>query len=291
MGLKIGSNIKKVKINNSIISLIKLNGKKLYELFKYTIAENWVDYNNGGADGNLTRDDLDVWVSASNTGGFKGLALNFTVEGTCNLKATFEFSGYDGCPRYQLAYIIKDGTEWLHEFTMYFDRAGNDFTRTINQVLEPGNYQLVLGSWSAMDFGLRCTEVSISSEIPQNLFDLSSYNFPITRNGLTIDYDNVKKSLKLNGTCTRDCEMYIPLSIPRGNYTFSYQETQTESGFYLELDNVYGSALNGWAVNNTTFDVYSTTNQIWLYFEAGYTYNNLELSFNLVKNDDLPEEV
>lgn len=288
MSLKIGSNIEKVKINNSIISLIKLNGEKLYELYEedaYTIAENWVDYNNGGADGTLTRDNLDVWISASDTDDFKGLALDFTLTETHNLKATFEFTGYEGCPRYQMAYIIKDGSEWLHEFIMYFDSSGNAFTRTINQVLEAGSYQLVLGSWNAMDFGVKCTEVSLSTEIPQNLFDLSSYSFPTTKGGLTFNYDNDNKVLSINGYSNDDFGLYIPLVLDAGNYTISYQPTQTELGFYFAIDNISDSQLTGWAQNNKTFDVTSTTSQIILWFDAGYTYNNLELSFNLVKND------
>lgn len=285
MGLKIGNNIQKVKINNSIISLIKFNGKKLYELFNYTIAENWVDYNNGGANGTLTRDNLDVWISTSNNGTHKGLALDFTIEGTHNLKASFEFTGYEGCPRYQTICILKDGSELLHEFTMYFDRAGTNFTRTINQVLETGSYKLVLGSWTAMDFGVKCTGVSLTTEIPENLFDLSSYSFPTTKGGLTFNYDDVKKSLKINGESNDDFGLYIPLTIPAGNYTFSYQTNQSELGFYFSIDDNSASMLTGWGQNNKTFDVTSTTSQIILWFDAGYTYNNLDLAFNLVKND------
>ena len=255
------------------------------ETIHYTIAENWVDYNNSGADGTFTRDNLDAWVSASNNGDFKGLALDFTLTETHNLKATFEFSGYEGCPKYQVAYIIKDGSEWLHEFTMRFDDLGTNFTRTINQVLEAGSYQLVLGSWGAMDFGVKCTGVSLTDEIPQNLFDLSSYSFPTTKYGLTFNYDNTKKSLLINGYSNDDFGLYIPLSIPAGNYTFSYQPNQSELGFYFSIDEISASTLTGWAQNNKTFDVTSTTSQIILWFDAGYTYNNLELSFNLVKND------
>lgn len=39
------------------------------------------------------------------------------------------------------------------------------------------------------------------------------------------------------------------------------------------------------ASNNGTYDITSTTSQLILWFDAGYTYNNLELAFNLVKND------
>lgn len=251
----------------------------------YTIANNWVAQSGVNADGTLTNNALDAWISASNTDEYKGIALDFTLEETHNLKATFEFEGYEGCPRYQVAYIIKDGSEWLHEFTMRFDSSGNAFTRTINQVLEAGSYQLVLGSWGNMDFGVKCNEISLTTEIPTNLFDLSSYSFPVTKDGLTFNYDNTKKSLLINGYNTDDFGLYIPLSIPAGNYTFSYQPNQTDLGFYFSIDEISASQLTGWGKNNKTFDVTSTTSQIILWFDAGYTYNNLELSFNLVKND------
>ena len=296
MSLKIKNNISSIKINGHYIKEAKLNGYIVYKLkdeetTNYTIDETWSYFVNGSVNGTLTRDNLDVWITGTKIEQeLQGVAIEFTTVGTHNLKATFEFTGYEGCPRYQTCYIINivDGT--IYEFTMYFDDAGTNFTRTINQVLESGSYELALGSWNNMDFGVKCTEVSLSTEIPQNLFNLSNHSFPITQNGLTIDYDNVKKSLIINGECTSDFELYIPLSIPRANYTFSYQENQTELGFYLKLYTVYGSTLDGWGNNNKTFDVYSTTNKMWLYFDAGYTYDNLELSFNLVKNYDLPEE-
>ena len=251
----------------------------------FTIADNWVPYNSCTIDGTTIKDNLDAWISASNDGDFKGLSLDFTLTETHNLKATFDFEGYEGCPRYQVVYIIKDGSEWLHEFSMTFDKAGTNFVRTINQVLEAGSYQLVLGSWGAMDFGVKCNEISLTTEMPQNLFDLSSYSFPTTKYGLTFNYDDVKKSLKINGESNDDFALYIPCVLKPGNYTFSYQANQTELGFYFSIDEISASQLTGWGKNNKTFDVTSTTSQIILWFDAGYAYNNLELSFNLVKND------
>ena len=283
-----------MKINGHYIKQAKLNGYIIYKLkdeetSNYTIDETWSYYTNGSVDGTLTRDNLDVWITGTKIEQqLQGVAIGFTIVGTHNLKATFEFTGYEGCPRYQTCHIINVVDGSMYEFTMYFDKAGTKFTRTINQVLESGTYELALGSWNNMDFGVKCTEVSLSTEIPQNLFDLSNYSFPITQNGLTIDYDNVKKSLKINGECTSDLELDIPLSIERGNYTFSYQETQTDLGFYLVLDTVE-SMLDGRGNNNSTFDVYTTNDYLLVWFDAGYTYNNLELSFNLVKNHDLPE--
>lgn len=296
MSLKIQNNISSMKINGHYIKEAKLNGYIIYKLkdeetTNYTIAENWNYYTNGSVDGTLTRDNLDVWITGTKIEReVQGVTIEFTITGKHNLKATFEFTGYEGCPRYQTCYIINVVDGSMYEFTMYFDEAGTSFTRTINQVLESGTYVLALGSWNNMDFGVKCTEVSLSTEIPQNLFDLSNYSFPITQNGLTIDYDNVKKSLKINGKCTSDLELDIPLSIERGNYTFSYQETQTDLGFYLVLDTVK-SRLDGRGNNNSTFDVSTTNNYLLVWFDAGYTYNNLELSFNLVKNNDLPEPV
>ena len=297
MSLKIQNNISSIKINGHYIKQAKLNGYIVYELkdeetSNYTIAENWVGFTNGSVEGTLIRDNLDVWVTGTKIERqLQGLLLTFTITGKYNLKATFEFTGYEGCPRYQTCYIINNDDVSMYEFTMYFDEAGTNFTRTINQVLETGTYGLVIGSFNNMDFGVKCTEVSLSTEIPQNLFDLSNYSFPITQNGLTIDYDNVKKSLIINGKCTSELNLSIPLSIPRANYTFSYQEMQQDLGFHLALDRAYNSILDGWGNNNATFDVYDTSDELLLLFEAGYTYNNLELSFNLVKNHDLPEPV
>ena len=294
MSLKIQNNISSMKINGHYIKQAKLNGYIIYKLkdeetSNYTIDETWSYYTNGSVDGTLTRANLDVWITGTKIEQqLQGVAIGFTIVGTHNLKATFEFTGYEGCPRYQTCHIINVVDGSMYEFTMYFDKAGTKFTRTINQVLESGTYELALGSWNNMDFGVKCTEVSLSTEIPQNLFDLSNYSFPITQDGLTIDYDNVKKSLKINGECTSDLELDIPLSIERGNYTFSYQETQTDLGFYLVLDTVE-SMLDGRGNNNSTFDVYTTNDYLLVWFDAGYTYNNLELSFNLVKNHDLPE--
>ena len=293
MGLKIGTNISSIKVNGHYIKEAKLNGYivyKLKETTNYTIAENWLYQVNGSVEGTLTRDNLDVWVTATKIEQqLQGLILNFTTVGTHNLKATFEFTGHEGCPRYQTCYILNADDGSMYEFTMYFDEARTSFTRTINQVLETGHHGLFIGSFNDMDFGVKCTEVSLSTEIPQNLFDLSNYTFPITENGLTINYDNVKRALIIDGTCTSDLEFSIPLSIPRGNYTFSYQEMQKNLGFYFDIDIVHGSTLTGLGDNNKTFNVSSTTDVMWLYFAPGYTYNNLELSFNLVKNYDLPE--
>lgn len=296
MSLKINNNISSIKINGHYIKEAKLNGYVVYKLKEttnYTIAEEWLYYVNGSVDGTLTRDNLDVWITGtSNDGYLQGVLLNFTIEGTHNLKATFEFTGYEGCPRYQTCYILNhDEGTIMSKFTMYFDEAGTNFTRTVNQVLKTGNYGLFIGSDKNIDFGLKCTELSLSTEIPRNLFNLNHYSFPITQNGLTIDYDNVTKSLIINGNCTSDLYFSIPLSIPRANYTFSYQEMRQDLGFYLALDKADDSELDGWGNNNTTFDIYDPSNELLLLFEAGYTYNNLELSFNLVKNHDLPEPV
>ena len=294
MSLKIKNNISSIKINGHYIKEAKLNGYivyKLKETTNYTIAEEWGGFTNGSINGTLTRDNLDVWITGtSNDGYLQGVVLDFTIEGTHNLKATFEFTGYEGCPRYQTCYIINhDEGTIMSEFTMYFDEARTNFTRTVNQVLETGHYALFIGSDKNMDFGLKCTEFSLSTEIPQNLFNLNHYNFPIRQNGLTIDYDNVKKSLKINGECTSDLYLSIPLSIPRANYTFSYQEMQQDLGFYLALDKADDSELDGLGNNNSTFDIPDTNNELLFLFQPGYTYNNLELSFNLVKNHDLPE--
>lgn len=290
MSFKIKNNISSIKINGHYIKEAKLNGYIVYKLkdeetTHYTIDETWSYFVNGTVDGTLTRDNLDVWITGTKIGqDLQGVAIEFTTVGTHNLKATFEFTGYEGCPRYQTCYIINivDGT--IYEFTMYFDNAGTNFTRTINQVLESGNYELALGSWNNMDFGVKCTELSLSTEIPQNLFDLSNYSFPITQNGLTFNYDDVKKSLTINGKSNGDVGLYIPLSIQPGNYTFSYQKNQANLGFYFSIDEIDSTMLTGLGKNNKTFDLTSSPSQLILYFDAGYTYDNLELSFNLIRN-------
>ena len=296
MSLKIQNNISSIKINGHYIKEAKLNGYIVYKLedeetSNYTIAENWTHNVNGTVEGTLTRDNLDVWVTGTSNGTIQGLFLEFAITGNHTLKATFEFTGYKGCPRYQRCFIINTNNGNLFEFTMYFDEAGTNFTRTINQVLETGKYLLLICSVNNMDFGVKCTEVSLSTEIPQNLFNLNHYSFPITQNGLTINYDNVNKSLIIDGECTSDLYLSIPLSIPRANYTFSYQEMQEDLGFYLALDKGDDSELDGLGNNNSTFDIPDTNNELLLLFKAGYTYYELELSFNLVKNHDLPEPV
>ena len=294
MSLKIQNNISSMKINGHYIKQAKLNGYIVYKLkdeetTNYTIAENWMHNVNGTVEGTLTRDNLDVWVTGTSNGKIQGLSLEFAITGTHNLKATFEFTGHEGCPRYQRCFIINTNHGNVFDFTMYFDEAGTNFTRTINQVLETGKYLLLICSVNNMDFGVKCTEVSLSTEIPQNLFDLSNYSFPITQNGLTIDYDNIKKSLIIDGKCTSELYLSIPLSIPRANYTFSYREMQEDLGFYLALDKADDSILDGLGTNNSTFDIPDTNNELLFLFEAGYEYYGLELSFNLVKNHDLPK--
>lgn len=294
MSFKIGNNISSIKINGHYIKEAKLNGSIVYKLkdeetTHYTIDETWSYSVNGTVDGTLTRDNLDVWVTGTKIEQqLQGVAIEFTTVGTHNLKATFEFTGYEGCPRYQTCYIINIVDGSIYEFTMYFDDAGTSFTRTINQVLESGTYELALGSWNNIDFGLKCTELSLSTEIPQNLFDLSSYSFPITKGGLTFNYDDTNKVLSINGTSNDDFGLYIPLVLTAGNYSFSYLANQSDYGFYISIDNSSTTMLDGFGKNNKTFDLTSSPSQLILWFDTGYTYNNLELSFNLVKNHDLP---
>lgn len=290
MSLKIGNNISSIKINGYYIKEAKLNGYIIYKLkdeetTNYTIDETWSYSVNGTVDGTLTRDNLDIWVTGTKIEQqLQGVAIEFTTVGTHNLKVTFEFRGYEGCPRYQTCYIINIVDGSMYEFTMYFDNAGTSFTRTINQVLESGTYELALGSFNNVDFGVKCTELSLSTEIPQNLFDLSNYSFPITQNGLTFNYDDTNKVLSINGKSNDDFGLYIPLVLTAGNYSFSYLANQRDYGFYISIDNSSTTMLNGWGNNNKTFDLTSSPSQLILWFDAGYTYDNLELSFNLVRN-------
>lgn len=285
MSLKIGSNIKNVKINNSIISLIKLNGKKLYELFKYTIAENWVVNNINTVEGTLTSDNLDVWISDSDVGDPTTLALDFTMNETHNLKASFEFNGYEGCPAYLTAIIVKDDNTMMGSFTMINSDPYTSFTKTFHQVLEAGNYRLFIVPSDAMKVGLKCTEFSLSTEIPENLFDLSSYDFPTTIEGLTFDYNNAKKSLTINGENNADCTLRVPCVLKPGNYTFSYTMSMDDSGFFtFSIDNLPDTMLDCIVGNLATFTVTQDTTELLLQFLPGWAYDNVEISFNLVRN-------
>lgn len=252
----------------------------------FTIADYWIPYNNVTIDGTANRVGLDAWISATNDDNYNALALEFTLTETHNLKAAFEFTGYEGCPRYQNAYIEKDGSIlWDTEIDLAFESNGATFARTINQVLEAGTYKLLIGSWSAMDFGIKCTEFSLSTEIPTNLLDLSSYGFPTTKDGLTFNYDDTEKTLTINGYSNTDFGLYIPCVIGAGNYTFSYSPIQTNYGFYFSIDSWGETALNGWGKNLKTFTATYDTSQMILWFDAGYTYDNMKLKLNLVKND------
>ena len=256
-------------------------------LTSYTIAEKWVDvYNNCGAEGSLTSDNLDVWISNSTVGDEKLLMLDFTLTETHNLKATFEVTGYEGSPDYLYAIIANDDWTSVYQFTLIRNDNNASFTRTINQVLEAGNYQVSMVAYDAMDVGLKCTEFSLSTEIPENLFDLSSYDFPTTQKGLTFDYDNTKKSLSINGENNDDIMFHIPCILKPGNYTFSYTVPMGDEGFFeFSIDNLPETTLDCIDANLVTFTITQDTTELLLHFLPGWIYDNMEISFTLVKND------
>lgn len=256
-------------------------------LTSYTIAEKWVDvFNNCGAEGSLTSDNLDVWISNSTVGDDKLLMLDFTLTETHNLKATFEVTGYEGSPNYLYAVITNDDWTSVYQFTLIRNDNNASFTRTINQVLEAGNYQVSMVAYDAMDVGLKCTEFSLSTEIPENLFDLSSYDFPTTQKGLTFDYDNTKKSLTINGENNDDIMFHIPCILKPGNYTFSYTIPMGDEGFFeFSIDNLPETTLDCIDANLVTFTITQDTTELLLHFLPGWIYDNMEISFTLVKND------
>ena len=119
----------------------------------YTLASSWVKYNNGNSDGKLTQGNLDVWMYGSGGGTtLKGIAIDFTVDGTLTLDASIDFNSYAGAPRYFSIYIFKDGA-LFKEFSQKFDTNGTKFTATISQEVTTGSYQLIVGSYNNFEFG------------------------------------------------------------------------------------------------------------------------------------------
>lgn len=119
----------------------------------YTLASSWVKYNNANSDGKLTQGNLDVWMYGSGGGTtLKGIAIDFTIDGTLTLNASIDFNSYAGAPRYFGVYIFKDGA-LFKEFSQQFDTSGTKFTATISQEVTTGSYQLVVGSYNNFEFG------------------------------------------------------------------------------------------------------------------------------------------
>lgn len=119
------------------------------------IAENWANYNNGSPDGVMTYNNLDVWMYNWDETNNKldGVSLDFTIVGTYTMQGAFTFSSYEGCPRNVGAYIFKDGVLYK-EVPYQFDALGTAFVAELNEKLDTGTYQLVLGAYPDYEFGV-----------------------------------------------------------------------------------------------------------------------------------------
>lgn len=119
------------------------------------IAENWANYNNGSPEGTMAYNNLDVWMYNWDETNNKldGVSLDFTIEGTYNMIGSFTFSSYEGCPRNVGAYIFKDGVLYK-ELPYQFDALGTAFVAELNEKLDTGTYQLVLGAYPDYEFGV-----------------------------------------------------------------------------------------------------------------------------------------
>ena len=119
------------------------------------IADSWQNYNNGSPEGTMAYNNLDVWMYNWDETNNKldGVSLDFTIEGTYNMIGSFTFSSYEGCPRNVGAYIFKDGVLYK-ELPYQFDALGTAFVAELNENLDTGTYQLVLGAYPDYEFGV-----------------------------------------------------------------------------------------------------------------------------------------
>lgn len=120
----------------------------------YTVATTWVAYNTPNDEGPLGRGSLDVWMyNISGDGNLHGLALDFTLTTTLTLNFSVSCYAYAGAPRYFSLYILKNG-EIYQEFPQTFDTQGTKFTASIQQSLDAGEYQLVIGAKRSFEMGV-----------------------------------------------------------------------------------------------------------------------------------------
>lgn len=122
------------------------------------IADSWQNYNNGSPDGIMTYNNLDVWMYNWDETNNKldGVSLDFTIVGSYTMQGAFTFSSYEGCPRDVGAYIFKDGVLYK-ELPYQFDSLGTAFVAELNEKLDTGSYQLVLGAYPDYEFGVSGT--------------------------------------------------------------------------------------------------------------------------------------
>jgi len=123
-----------------------------------------------------------------------------------------------------------------------------------------------------------------------NLINLTSYSFPITKNGLTVSYNHTARSLTVQGTCTSGfgINVSMPLTL-NGTYLHSLTpERDFDQGFYFSLDSLSETMLNGWGAIAKSFSYSGTINQYVIWFDSGYTFDN---TYNLSLLPYTPIEV
>ena len=127
----------------------------------YAVASAWQNYNNGGADGTLTYNNLKLWMVNydSTPDVIDGVSLDFEIEGSFNLVGTFNFYSYEGAPRNFGIYIFKDGNLYK-ELPQQFDTLGSAFDVSINELVETGSYEIVVGAYNNYEFGINSGTIS-----------------------------------------------------------------------------------------------------------------------------------
>ena len=127
----------------------------------YIVSDAWENYNSGGPDGNLNYNELQVWMYNydSTPEVLDGISLDFEIEGAYNLIGNFNFHSYEGCPRNFGIYIFKDG-ELYKELPQQFDALGSAFDVSIDEEVETGTYQLVVGAYNNFEFGIGKGDIS-----------------------------------------------------------------------------------------------------------------------------------
>lgn len=102
-----------------------------------------------------------------------------------------------------------------------------------------------------------------------NILNLSQEQFPITTDGnMTVDYDAESQTFTLNGTIEESHGFNIPITQELlGTYTLSYNNTETDRGFYISIDNNTETMLNGWGANTKTFTLTEQPSQLMFWFD------------------------
>ena len=127
----------------------------------YIVSDTWENYNSGSPDGNLNYNELEVWMYNydSTPDVLDGISLDFEIEGAYNLIGNFNFHSYEECPRNFGIYIFKDG-ELYKELPQQFDALGSAFDVSIDEEVETGSYQIVVGAYNNFEFGIGKGDIS-----------------------------------------------------------------------------------------------------------------------------------